>query len=50
MLDDDVSADEDDWLAEVVCEHAGHEWVDAGGGMDLCAVCESQRERPEGGT
>lgn len=26
------------------CEHAGHEWVDAGGGIAICAVCETQRD------
>lgn len=25
------------------CEHAGHEWVDAGGGLQMCMVCEAER-------
>lgn len=28
------------------CGHAGHEWIDAGGGMQICAVCEAMRETP----
>jgi hypothetical protein len=34
-------------LADVVCEYAGHEWVDAGGGVDICGVCEAMRDRPD---
>lgn len=28
------------------CGHAGHEWVDAGGGVDICMTCEVMRDRP----
>lgn len=28
-------------LAAVACEHAGHSWVHAGGGMLLCSCCEA---------
>lgn len=24
------------------CEYAGHEWVDAGGGLVICAVCQAE--------
>jgi hypothetical protein len=34
-------------IADVACEHAGHTWVDAGGGMDICACCEAMRDRAE---
>lgn len=26
------------------CAFAGHEWVDAGGGEEICGVCQRQRE------
>jgi hypothetical protein len=28
------------------CEHAGHAWADAGGGIQVCMVCETMRETP----
>lgn len=28
---------------DVVCEYAGHEWRDAGGGLEICLVCEAER-------
>jgi hypothetical protein len=27
---------------DTYCEHAGHEWVPAGGGLFVCAVCEAE--------
>lgn len=29
------------------CEHAGHEWLYAGGGMQICGVCQAERLAPE---
>jgi hypothetical protein len=35
-------------LEESLCEAIhGHEWVDAGGDMQMCARCEAMREAPE---
>lgn len=34
------------------CEIAGHSWQDAGGGVEICALCEAERwadEDVEGG-
>ena len=28
-----------------VCEHAGHEWADAGGGLAICVVCQAEEWR-----
>ena len=28
---------------ESECEFAGHEWEDAGGGLEICALCEEER-------
>jgi len=25
------------------CEFAGHEWRDAGGGLEICVLCEAER-------
>ena len=25
------------------CEYVGHEWCDAGGGLEVCAVCEAEQ-------
>lgn len=33
-----------DAFASTVCQHAGHQWTDAGGGFDICAACEAMRE------
>lgn len=33
---------------EDYCEHAGHEWVAAGGGMFICAVCQAEELDPIG--
>lgn len=27
-----------------ICEHDGHIWVPAGGGMMICAACEAMKE------
>jgi hypothetical protein len=27
----------------VVCEFAGHEWEDAGGGLEICVECQVER-------
>lgn len=37
----------DDPRAEY-CFIAGHEWVDAGGGLEICMVCQSERWAEEG--
>ena len=26
-----------------MCDFAGHEWADAGGGLLICAVCEAEK-------
>lgn len=31
-------------VIEQECDHVGHDWCDAGGGMQICAVCETERE------
>jgi hypothetical protein len=28
---------------KAVCDHAGHEWVDAGGGLSICSQCGKER-------
>lgn len=28
------------------CEYAGHVWEDMGGGMQICMVCELERDEP----
>jgi hypothetical protein len=28
--------------AAEMCEYAGHEWGDAGGGLRICLVCEAE--------
>jgi hypothetical protein len=35
---------------EEVCEYAGHEWGDAGGGLLICAVCQAEKWAPEPAT
>jgi hypothetical protein len=25
------------------CEHTGHTWCDAGGDLEICALCEAER-------
>lgn len=30
-------------LAEDVCDHAGHEFEDAGGGLEMCVECGAER-------
>jgi hypothetical protein len=37
MIDDHMQ------IAEAVCEYAGHEWGDAGGGLLICTVCEAEK-------
>lgn len=32
---------------ETICEHAGHEWEDMGGGMQICVVCTEERDGPD---
>lgn len=27
----------------VICEYAGHEWGDAGGGLLICTVCTAEK-------
>jgi hypothetical protein len=34
-------------LAEDVCECAGHDWADAGGGMQMCVNCATERDDPD---
>lgn len=34
------------FLGDIVCGWNGHEWTDAGGGLDICAVCEGIRDTP----
>lgn len=29
--------------AGLQCEFAGHSWLDAGGGLQICALCEAER-------
>ncbi len=29
--------------AKTICEHAGHEWVEAGGGYVVCARCDAEK-------
>jgi hypothetical protein len=35
--------------AETICEHAGHEWGDAGGGLLICTVCTAEKWEDERG-
>lgn len=28
---------------EPLCEDVGHDWADAGGGLEVCMACEAQR-------
>lgn len=28
------------------CEYAGHEWLYAGGGLEVCAYCDLERDAP----
>jgi hypothetical protein len=37
-LEEMVSASE-----TTLCEYAGHDWADAGGGLLICVVCRSER-------
>lgn len=30
-------------LAEDVCDQAGHDWADAGGGLEICGWCAAER-------
>jgi hypothetical protein len=30
-----------------LCEHAGHEWADAGGGLLVCIVCLTEKRDDE---
>ncbi|HMF60224.1 MAG TPA: hypothetical protein VK595_07630 [Vicinamibacterales bacterium] len=32
-----------------VCEHAGHEWCAAGGGLLICATCTAEKWEDERG-
>jgi hypothetical protein len=32
-----------------ICEFAGHEWEDTGGGMEVCSECFEERETPRPG-
>lgn len=34
-------------LAEDVCEHAGHDWADVGGGLQICMTCTTERDDPD---
>lgn len=27
----------------LTCEHVGHSWHDAGGGLEICALCEAEQ-------
>lgn len=29
--------------AETVCDFAGHEWAEAGGGLLICTVCRAEK-------
>ena len=29
-----------------ICEFAGHEWEDAGGGVEICTECQTERDAP----
>lgn len=61
MSDDDPTEGYDhtpslrlDARRDLLCEYAGHEWVPAGGGLLICAVCEDEKwatsgEQPGGG-
>lgn len=31
---------------DIICEFAGHDWQDAGDGMQICAECLSERWTP----
>lgn len=33
-----------------MCEYAGHEWAEMGGGMQVCMCCEIERETPDEGS
>jgi hypothetical protein len=37
---DDYDDPED--LQHLVCDFAGHDWQDAGGGLLICSVCEEE--------
>lgn len=29
-------------LLDEICEHVGHDWHDAGGGLNICLVCQAE--------
>lgn len=32
---------------EAYCDHAGHDWQEAGGGLEICSICEEERWQDE---
>lgn len=35
-------------IARDQCEYSGHFWSDMGGGMQICTLCMTERETPDG--
>jgi hypothetical protein len=38
-----VSTERIDPRVSVVCDFAGHEYADAGGGLEICVECQAER-------
>lgn len=30
-------------MNNIICEFSGHEWQDAGGGLEICITCQSEQ-------
>lgn len=48
-----MSMSDPNWLEQYptpaeMCEQLGHEWLDAGGGLEICAVCGADRWADQG--
>lgn len=41
-----ISDEEFTRVMSKTCEFAGHIWEDMGGGMQICMVCETERDKP----
>jgi hypothetical protein len=46
-----VRTSREDWVEAIAtpCDSAGHDWLDAGGGMQICPNCLSERWAPAEG-
>jgi hypothetical protein len=37
----------DGWATGIECDFLGHSWMDAGGGLEFCGLCEAERWAPD---